>query len=185
MHGTVFIATEPHGDPPWKAYRVHSGLDATDNSCPQRSPRHLNAKVINFQTSIGGTTLRNIQELEKTESEELDRRKFENWKLIQSAVSERSRNIGGLQLLEVPSRSLFLRKSKFPASKVTADISLDGQRVNLRWAVRDRIGGLVEEASDAVEVRLDRNGRLYFQRKDDILTLEELSSLIVSLADRF
>jgi hypothetical protein len=129
--------------------------------------------------------LRNIQELEKTESEELDRRKFENWKLIRSAVSKRSRNIGGLQLLEVPSRSLFLRKAEFPASKVTADISLDGQRVNLRWAVRDRIGGLVEEASDAVEVRLDRNGRLYFQRKDDILTLGELSSLIVSLADRF
>jgi hypothetical protein len=132
-----------------------------------------------------GTALRNIQELEKTESEELDRRKFENWKLIQSAVGERSRNIGGLQLLEVPSRSLFLRKAEFPASKVTADISLDGQRVNLRWAVRDRIGGLVEEESDAVQVRLDRDGRLYFQRKHDTLTVEELSTLIVSLADRF
>jgi hypothetical protein len=129
--------------------------------------------------------LRNIQGLEKTESEELDRRKFENWKLIQSAVGERSRNIGGLQLLEVPSRSLFLRKAEFPASKVTADISRDGQRVNLRWAVRDRLGGLVEEESDAVQVRLDRDGRLYFRRKDDTLTVEELSSLIVSLADRF
>jgi hypothetical protein len=146
---------------------------------------HLNAKAINFQTSIGGVALRNIQELEKTESEELDRRKFENWKLIQSAASERSRNIGGLQLLEVPSRSLFLRKAEFPASKVTADISLDGQRVNLRWAVRDRIGGLVEEESDAVQVRLDRDGRLYFRRKDDTLTVEELSRLIISLADRF
>ncbi|HYM75670.1 MAG TPA: hypothetical protein VE377_06795 [Candidatus Dormibacteraeota bacterium] len=129
--------------------------------------------------------MQNIQELEKIELEELDRRKFENWKLIQSAVGERSRNIGGLQLLEVPSRSLFLRKAEFPASKVTADISLDGQRVNLRWAVRERIGGLVEEASDAVQVRLDRNGRLYFKRKDDTLTVQELSSLIVSLADCF
>jgi hypothetical protein len=129
--------------------------------------------------------LRNTQELEKTESEELDQRKFENWKLIQSAVNERSRNIGGLQFLEVPSRSLFLRKAEFPASKVTVDISLDGQRVNLRWAVRDRIGGLVEEESDALQIRLDQDGRLYFRRKDDTLTVEELSSLIVSLADRF
>ena len=129
--------------------------------------------------------MRNIQELEKTGSEELDRRKFENWKLIQSAVGERSRNIGGLQLLEVPSRSLFQRKAEFPASKVSADISLDGQRVNLRWAVRDRIGGLVEEESDALQIRLDQDGRLHFRRKDDTLTVEELSSLIVSLADRF
>ena len=129
--------------------------------------------------------MRSIQELEKAESEELDRRKFETWRLIQSAVGERSRNIGELQLLEVPSRSLFLRKAEFPASKVTADISLDGQRVNLRWAVRERIGGLVEEASDAVQVRLDQDGRLYFQRKNETLTLQDLSSLIVSLADRF
>ena len=78
-----------------------------------------------------------------------------------------------------------LRKSEFPASKVTADISLDGQRVNLRWAVRERIGGLVEEESDAVQVRLDQDGRLYFQRKNETLTVQELSSLIVSLADRF
>ena len=76
--------------------------------------------------------MRNTEELENTEAEELDRKKFENWKLIQSAVSDRLKNVGGLQLLEVPSRSLFLRKSEFPASKVTADISLDGQRVNLR-----------------------------------------------------
>jgi len=123
--------------------------------------------------------------LEKTEAEELDRKKFENWKLIQSAVSNRSKNKGGLQLLEVPSRSLFLRKSEFPASKVTADISLDGQRVNLHWAVRERIGGLVEEESDAIQVRLGDDERLYFQRKGEVLTLEELSSLIVSLADRF
>jgi hypothetical protein len=129
--------------------------------------------------------LRNTQELEKAESEELDRRKFENWRLIQSAVGERSRNIGGLQLLEVPSRSLFLRKAEFPASKVTADISLDGQRVNLRWAVRERIGGLVEEESDAVQVRLDQDGRLYFQHKNETLTVQDPSSLIVSLADRF
>lgn len=129
--------------------------------------------------------MRNTEELENTEAEELDRKKFENWKLIQSAVSDRLKNVGGLQLLEVPSRSLFLRKSEFPASKVTADISLDGQRVNLRWAVRERIGGLVEEESDALQVRLDQDGRLYFRRKAEVLTLDELSSLIVSLADRF
>lgn len=129
--------------------------------------------------------MRNTEELEKTEAEELDRKKFENWNLIQSAVSNRSKNKGGLQLLEVPARSLFLRKSEFPASKVTADISLDGQRVNLHWAVRERIGGLVEEESDAIHVRLDDDERLYFQRKGEVLTLEELSSLIVSLADRF
>jgi hypothetical protein len=129
--------------------------------------------------------LRTTKELEKTQADELDLRKFEHWMLIQSAVRDRSENIGGLQLLEVPSRSLFLRRSEFPASKVTADISLDGQRVNLRWAVRGRIGGLVEEESDIVEVRLDRDGRLNFRRKGDTLTLEELSSLIVSLADRF
>ena len=133
----------------------------------------------------GGTALRKTQELEEIEAEELDRRKFENWKLIQSAVSNRSKNTGGLQMVEVPSRSLFLRKSEFPASKVTADISLDGQRVNLRWAVRERIGGLVEEASDTVQVRLDQDGRLYFQRKAEMLTLSELSGLVVSLADRF
>lgn len=68
---------------------------------------------------------------------------------------------------------------------MTADISLDGQRVNLHWAVRERIGGLVEEESDVIQVRLDENGRLYFQRKDEVFTLEELSTLIVSLADRF
>jgi hypothetical protein len=129
--------------------------------------------------------LRTTQELEKTQADELDLRKFEHWMLIQSAIRDRSENIGGLQLLEVPSRSLFLRRSEFPASKVTAGISLDGQRVNLRWAVRERIGGLVEEESDIVEVRLDQDGRLNFRRKGDTLTLEELSSLIVSLADRF
>jgi hypothetical protein len=133
----------------------------------------------------GGAALRKTQELEESEAEELDRRKFENWELIRSAVSNRSKNTGGLQMVEIPSRSLFLRKSEFPASKVTADISLDGQRVDLRWAVRERIGGLVEEASDTVQVRLDQDGRLYFQRKDEMLTLAELSRLIVALADRF
>ena len=129
--------------------------------------------------------MRSTQELDKTEAEDLDREKFENWKLIQSAVSNRSQKKGGLQLLEVPSRSLFLRKSEFPASKVMVDISLDGQRINLRWAVRERIGGLVEEASEVIQVRLDPNERLYFDRKGEVLTLEELSTLIVSLADRF
>lgn len=129
--------------------------------------------------------MRNVQELETNEAEELDRSKFENWKLIQRAVSNRSEAKGGLQLIEVPSRSLFLRNSEFPASKVTADISLDGQRLNLRWAVRERIGGLVEEASDVIRVRRNVNGGLYFQWKDEVLTLDELGALIVSLADRF
>lgn len=93
--------------------------------------------------------VRTTQELEKTEAEALDRTKFENWKLIQSAVSNRSQSKGGLQLIEVPSRSLFLLKSEFPASKVTADISLDGQRVNLHWAVRERIGGLLKKRQQA------------------------------------
>jgi hypothetical protein len=80
---------------------------------------------------------------------------------------------------------LFLRKSEFPASKVTADLSSDGQRVNLRWAVRERIGGLVEEASAVIRVRRNVDGGLYFQRRDEVLALDELSALIVSLADRF
>lgn len=49
----------------------------------------------------------------------------------------------------------------------------------------ERIGGLVEEESATVEARLHQDGRLYFQRKGDTLTLEDLSRLIVSLADRF
>jgi hypothetical protein len=57
--------------------------------------------------------------------------------------------------------------------------------VNLRWEVRERIGGLAEEESDTIGVRLDHDRRLYFQRKGEVLTLEELSRLIVSLADRF
>ena len=81
-------------------------------------------------------------------------------------------------------RSLFPRKSEFPAWKVTADISLDGQRVNLRSAVRDRIGVLVEKASDVIRLRRNLNGGLYFQRKDQVLTLDELDALIVSVADR-
>jgi hypothetical protein len=99
--------------------------------------------------------LRNTEELEKAEAEGLDQDKFENWKVIQSAVSNRAKKTGGLQMYGIPSRSLFLRKSEFPASKVTADISLDGQRINLRWAVRERIGGLVDEESDTIQVRLD------------------------------
>ena len=133
----------------------------------------------------GDTALLSAQELKKAEAEELDRKKFENWTLIKSAVSNRCEMRGGLQLLEIPSRSLFLRKSEFPASKVTADISLDGQRINLRWAVRERIGGLIDEESDVIHVRLDPDERLYFQRKGEVFTLEELSALIVFLADRF
>jgi hypothetical protein len=159
--------------------------DGTENSRPKRAILHLNTEAICRKFPEGVTALRRTQELEETEVEELDRRKFENWTLVQSAVNNRSKNEGGLQMVEVPSRSLFLQKSQFPASKVTADISLDGQRVNLRWAVRERIGGLVEEESDTIQVRLDQDGRLYFQRKGDVFTLEELSALIVSLADRF
>jgi hypothetical protein len=160
-------------------------MNGIENSRPKMAFWHLNLRTICLPNTLRrNTTLRTTEELEK-KADELDLRKFEHWMLIQSAVRDRSENIGGLQLLEVPSRSLFLRRSEFPASKVTADISLDGQRVNLRWAVRERIGGLVEEESDAVEVRLDRDGRLNFRRKGDTLTLEELSSLIVSLADRF
>ena len=157
----------------------------TGNSWAETICSASNRLVIGRSNIRGGLVVRNAQELETTEVEELDRQKFENWKLIQTAVSDRSETKGGLQLIEVPSRSLFLRKSEFPASKVTADISLDGQRVNLRWAVRERIGGLVEEASDVIRVRLDANGRLYFQRKDGVFTLDELAALIVSLADRF
>jgi hypothetical protein len=46
VNWTVFIATEPHGGPPWRPDRAHSGLDATENSCPQRTPWHLNGKTI-------------------------------------------------------------------------------------------------------------------------------------------
>jgi hypothetical protein len=134
---------------------------------------------------MGGWSLRNTEELEKGEVEGLDQDKFENWKVIQSAVSDLAKKTGGLQMYEIPSRSLFLQKAEFPASKVTADISLDGQRINLCWAVRERIGGLVEEESDTIQVRLDQDGKLYFQRKDKRFTLEELSRLIVSLASRF
>jgi hypothetical protein len=161
-------------------------MNGIENSRPKMAFWHLNLKTICLPNTLRrDTTLRTTEELEKTEAQELDLKKFEHWMLIQSAVRDRSENIGGLQLLEVPSRSLFLRRSEFPASKVTADISLDGQRVNLRWAVRERIGGLVEEAADTIEVRLDQNGRLYFQRKGEVLTVEDLSRLIVSLADRF
>jgi len=129
--------------------------------------------------------MRNGGEMEKAEAEKLDRSKFENWNHIKSAVSERVMDMGGLHLDEIPSRSLSLRKSKFPASTVTAAISLDGQRVDLRWAVRERVGGLVEEESDAFQVKLNEIGNLYFTRKNETFTLDDLSRLIVSLAGRF
>jgi len=129
--------------------------------------------------------LKTSEELEKSEVETLEQSKFENWNRIKSAVREKVRNTGGLHLEEIPSRSLFLCKSEFPASKVNAAISLDGQRVDLHWAVRERIGGLVEEEFDAFRVKLNENGNLYFTRKNETFTLEELGRLIVSLADRF
>jgi hypothetical protein len=129
--------------------------------------------------------VRDIEELEKDEAESLETSKFENWKVICSSVRERANYAGGLRLEEIPSRTLFLRKSEFPASKVTAAISLDGKRVELCWAVRERIGGLVEEQSATFQVLLDQNGKLYFRRNEEPFTVEELSQLIVSLADRF
>ncbi len=121
----------------------------------------------------------------EAEAETLECAKFTNWGRIKDAVRNRAMHVGGLQQIDVPSRSLFLRKSKFPASKVTAAISLDGQRLELHWAVRERITGLVDEQSDIFRIRLAPSGGIYFTRKDEPLSLEELSRLIVSLADRF
>jgi hypothetical protein len=101
--------------------------------------------------------LRNTQELEKAEAEGLDQDKFENWRVIQAAVSNLAKKTGGVQMYEIPSRSLFLRRSEFPASKITADISLDGQRVNLHWAVRESIGGLTGRSAKASAVWSKRN----------------------------
>jgi hypothetical protein len=124
-------------------------------------------------------------ELRDTEAEILESAKFANWALIQDAVRNRAMDVGGLQQIDVPSRTLFLRKSEFPASKVTAAISLDGQRLELHWAVRERIGGLVDEQRETLRIRLTSSGEICFMRKDESLSLEDLSRLIVSLADRF
>ena len=124
-------------------------------------------------------------ELLETEAEILEGAKFANWALIQDAVRNRAMDVGGLQQIDIPSRSLFLRKSEFPASKVTAAISLDGQRLELHWAVRERISGLVDEQRETLRIRLTSSGEICFMRKDEALSLEELSRLIVSLADRF
>jgi hypothetical protein len=129
--------------------------------------------------------MRNSKELEKPKAEMLEQSKFENWNRIKSAVREQVRNRGGLHLEEIPSRSLFLRQSEFPASKVSAAISLDGQRVGLHWAVRERIGGLVQEESDDFQVKLNETGNLYFTRKNETFSLDDLARLIVSLADKF
>jgi hypothetical protein len=129
--------------------------------------------------------LRNNEELEKAEAEMLDRGKFENWSHIKSAVRAQVSNIVGLHVEEIPSRSMFLRKSEFPASTVSAAISLDGQRLDLHWVVRERIGGVVEEESDAFQVKLNEDGRLYFTRKNESFTLQDVSRLIVSLATKF
>jgi len=50
----------------------------------------------------------------------LEQTKFQNWKLITSAVSERVEKAGGLRFDEIPSRSLMLGKSELPASTVRA-----------------------------------------------------------------
>jgi hypothetical protein len=69
--------------------------------------------------------------------------------------------------------------------RVTVALSLDGQRLDVRWAVRERIGGLVEEQSETFQLRYDQDGRLYFSRGEEPFRLQEISKLIVSLADRF
>jgi hypothetical protein len=124
-------------------------------------------------------------EPQEAETETLESAKFTNWRIIQDAVRRRVMDVGGLQQIDIPSRSLFLRKSEFPASRVTAAISLDGQRLELHWAVRERIGGLVGEQSDSFRIRVAPSGGIHFTRKDELLSLEELSRLIVSLAHRF
>src|SRR6204780_2235427 len=112
----------------------------------------------------------------------LDRGKFENWGHIKSAVREQVSNIVGLHVEEIPSRSMFLRKSEFPASTVSAAISLDGQRLDLHRVLRERSGGRVEEESDAFQVKLNEDGRLYFTRKNKSFPLKDVGRLIVSLA---
>jgi hypothetical protein len=124
-------------------------------------------------------------ELLEAEAETLECAKFTNWGMIKEAVRNRAMRVGGLQQIDIPSRSLFLRKSEFPASKVTAAITLDGQRLELHWAVREKITGLVDEQSETLRIRLTGSGELCFLRKHEPLSLEELSRLIVSLADRF
>lgn len=124
-------------------------------------------------------------ELLEAEAETLECAKFTNWGIIKDAVRNRAMRVGGLQQIDIPSRSLFLRKSEFPASKVTAAISPDGQRLELHSAVRERITGLVDEQSHTFRIRLASSGDIYFKRKDELLSLEELSRLIVSLANRF
>jgi hypothetical protein len=125
------------------------------------------------------------EDLQKADAAKLERTKFQNWMLIASAVRERVKKSGELRLDEIPSRSLMLRKSEFPASTVRAAISLDGQRVDLHWQVREGINGLVEEASATFGLRLSESASLYFTREGDVLGLEELSKLIVSLATKF
>ncbi|MGB8987532.1 MAG: hypothetical protein WCC37_13110, partial [Candidatus Sulfotelmatobacter sp.] len=115
----------------------------------------------------------------------LERAKFTNWEIMKDAVRNRAMRVGGLQQIDIPSRSLFLLKSGFPAPKVTAAISLDGQRLELHSAVRERVTGLVDEQSHTFRIRLAFSGDIYFKRKDELLSLEELSRLIVSLANRF
>jgi hypothetical protein len=124
-------------------------------------------------------------ELEKNEVEALDRAKFANLKLIRTAVLEKADRIGGLTFYDIPSRAFFLRKSTFPASRVTVAISLDGQRLEVRWEVRERIGGLVAQQSETFQLRYNQDGRLYFCRSGEQFCLQEISRLIASLADRF
>jgi hypothetical protein len=115
----------------------------------------------------------------------LDSKKFVHWKEIVDAVRDLVRPEVGIRLYEIPSRSMFLRKATFPASRVTAEMSLDGRTIVLAWDVRERIGGLIQSAMDAFEVTISSSGDLCFKRKNENYTVGELSRLMVALAERF
>ena len=101
MDRAILIAAEPHGDLLEKL-RNHCGWPEPTNWAPKRSAWHLRRSPFPGFTVEEVMPVRTTQELEKTEAAALDRTKFENWKLIQSAVSNRSQKKGGLQLLLVP-----------------------------------------------------------------------------------
>src|ERR1700734_1146124 len=109
-------------------------------------PKHKSSRGLRIDKEM---TMRSIDhdELLEAEAVTLERAKFTNWEIMKDAVRNRAMRVGGLQQIDIPSRSLFLLKSGFPAPKVTAAISLDGQRLELHSAVRERVTGLVDEQS--------------------------------------
>jgi hypothetical protein len=64
-----------------------------------------------------------------------------------------------------PPAFIYAPQSQFPASTVRGAISLDGQRVDVHWQVREGINGLVEEASATFGLRLSESASLYFTRE--------------------